>query len=101
MSCIATDAGAMDAHITGPFDLARQNGYFGGWTHPVGDQRTIVMAFPVEGWTHSAAVLLRQTAPDAVEGSADSPAAWRQALEVLSLDVDGRGYPGVGARDPV
>jgi len=91
----------MDAHITGRFDLARQNEYFGGWTQPVGDERTIAMAFPVEGWTHSAAVLLRQSAPDTVEGSADSPAAWRQALEVLSLDVDGSGYPEIGDRDPV
>lgn len=94
----------MDAHITGPYDLARQNEYFGGWTQPVGDARTIVMAFPVEGWTHSAAVLLRQTAPDTVSGEvlgADPDAAWRQALAVLSLDVDGAGYPQVGERDPV
>jgi DNA-3-methyladenine glycosylase II len=91
----------MDTHLSGRFDLARQNEYFGGWTQPIGDERTIVMAFPVEGWTHSAAVLLRQTAPDTVEGSADSPAAWRQALEVLSLDVDGGGYPEIGDRDPV
>ncbi|MDG6106455.1 hypothetical protein Daura_27155 [Dactylosporangium aurantiacum] len=58
----------MDAPITGPFDLARQNEYFGGWTQPVGDARTIVMAFPVEGWTHSAAVLLRQDSPGTVTG---------------------------------
>ncbi|GAA1530860.1 DNA-3-methyladenine glycosylase [Dactylosporangium maewongense] len=92
----------MDAHITGPYDLARQNEYFGGWIQPAGDDRTIVMAFPVEGWTHSAAVLLRQTAPDRVEGEVQGPdEAWRQALAVLSLDVDGSGYPQVGERDPV
>ncbi len=94
----------MDAQITGPFDLARQNEYFGGWTQPVGDARTIVMAFPVEGWNHSAAVLLRQTGPGTVSGevrAADPDAAWRQALAVLSLDVDGSGYPRVGERDPV
>lgn len=94
----------MDAHIEGPYDLARQNEYFGGWTQPAGDERTIVMAFPVEGWTHSAAVLLRHTAPDTVTGEVHGPdpdAAWRQALEVLSLDADGSGYPQVGERDPV
>src|SRR4051794_36189220 len=92
----------MDAHITGPYDLARQNGYFGGWTQPAGDARTIVMAFPVEGWTHSAAVLLRQSAPDTVEGQVQGPAAaWQQALAALSLDVDGSGWPQVGERDPV
>ncbi|WP_327001268.1 hypothetical protein OHA72_39940 [Dactylosporangium sp. NBC_01737] len=92
----------MDAHITGPFDLERQNEYFGGWTQPVGDARTIVMAFPVEGWTHSAAVLLRQSAPDTVTGEVQGPAAaWQQALAVLSLDEDGSGWPQVGERDPV
>jgi DNA-3-methyladenine glycosylase II len=92
----------MDAHITGPYDLARQNEYFGGWTQPVGDARTIVMAFPVEGWTDSAAVLLRQSAPDTVTGQVQGPAAaWRQALAALSLDVDGSGWPEVGERDPV
>lgn len=92
----------MDAPITGPYDLARQNEYFGGWTQPVGDPRTIVMAFPVEGWTQSAAVLLRQDTPGTVTGEVQGPpAAWRQALEALSLDVDGSGYPQVGERDPV
>lgn len=92
----------MHAPITGPYDLARQNEYFGGWTQPVGDARTIVMAFPVEGWTHSAAVLLRQDTPGTVTGEVQGPAAaWRQALEALSLDVDGSGYPQVGERDPV
>ncbi|GAA3244339.1 DNA-3-methyladenine glycosylase family protein [Dactylosporangium siamense] len=92
----------MDAHITGPYDLARQNEYFGGWTQPVGDARTIVMAFPVEGWTHSAAVLLRQSAPGTMTGEVQGPEeAWQQALAVLSLDVDGSGWPLVGERDPV
>ncbi|MET7419920.1 hypothetical protein [Dactylosporangium sp. NPDC005555] len=90
----------MEAHITGPYDMARQSEYFGGWMRPVGDDRTIIMAFPVEGWTHSAAVLLRQTGPDTVTGQGPQD-AWRQALAVLSLDVDGSGYAQVGERDPV
>jgi DNA-3-methyladenine glycosylase II len=91
----------MDAPISGRYDLARQNDYFGGWTQPAEDAHTIVLAFPVEGWTHSAAVQLRQTGPDRVSGSAGSPAAWSQALAVLSLDVDGGGYPEIGDHDPV
>src|SRR5438105_15684846 len=87
--------------------MVRQNDYFGGWTQPSPDGRTIVMAFPVEGWKHSAAVVIRQTAPDTVGGEVygrpgvPEDTAWRQALAVLSLDVDGSGYPAIGERDPV
>jgi DNA-3-methyladenine glycosylase II len=64
------------------------------------------MAFPVEGWRASAAVLVRQT-PAAITGEVhgaagpEAEAAWNQALAVLSLDVDGGGFPEVGRRDPV
>jgi DNA-3-methyladenine glycosylase II len=64
------------------------------------------MAFPVEGWRTSAAVLVRQT-PAAITGEIhgatgpDAEAAWNQALAVLSLDADGTGFPDVGRRDPV
>jgi DNA-3-methyladenine glycosylase II len=91
----------MRIEIQGPYDMARQNEYFGGWTSGTGS--SITMAFPVEGWTHSAAVTLRQV-DGAVVGDvigADPDAAWRQALAVLSLDVDGSGYAEVGERDPI
>ena len=86
----------------GPFDLANQNSYFGGWP-TVGD--AVAMAFPVEGWKSSAAVLVRQ-AGALVTGEVHGPTgaeaerAWHQALAALSLDVDGAGYPEVGRRDP-
>jgi DNA-3-methyladenine glycosylase II len=90
----------MQTSILGPYDLARQSEFFGGWVQ-TGDHG-IVMAFPVEGWTHSAAVVLRRRG-DTIEGevSGGSGAAWSQALAVLSLDADGTGYPAVGERDPV
>jgi DNA-3-methyladenine glycosylase II len=96
----------MHASISGPYDLAGQSEYFGGWLRPMSDDRAIVMAFPVEGWTGSAAVLLRQSAPDTVEGEVVAAGtapdrAWRQALAVLSLDADAGGYAQVGERDPV
>lgn len=87
--------------ITGPYDLARQNEYFGGWLRSGADDSTIVMAFPVEGWERSAAVLVRQSAPDTVAGSAPSAAAWDQAMATLSLDLDGGGYASIGEHDPV
>ena len=91
----------MESMIKGPYDLAGQSEFFGGgWTRPA--DGGIVMAFPVEGWTHSAAVTLRQD-KDKIQGRVYGGAgpAWQQALAVLSLDEDGTGYPAVGERDPV
>ncbi|MHB8460742.1 MAG: DNA-3-methyladenine glycosylase family protein [Candidatus Limnocylindrales bacterium] len=89
----------------GPFNLAAQSRFFGGWASLRDEDDATVMAFPVEGWKESAAVSLRQR-PDrlvsgAVHGASDQAAAWRQAIAVLSLDVDGGGYSAVGERDPV
>jgi DNA-3-methyladenine glycosylase II len=90
----------MQTSIEGPYDLARQSEFFGGWVRAAG--HGIVMAFPVEGWTHSAAVVVRQRGKT-IEGDVygGSAAAWSQALAALSLDADGSGYPAVGERDPV
>nr|BFE58538.1 DNA-3-methyladenine glycosylase [Dactylosporangium thailandense] len=91
----------MHTRITGPYDMARQQEFFGGWVRPADDPRSILMAFPVEGWADSAAVLLRQDG-DAVTGEVAGPAgAWEQALATLSLDEDGGGWAAVGERDPV
>ncbi len=88
--------------ISGPFELIYQNQFFNGW--PVlRDDRTIVMAFPVERWQSSAAVALSQSDDDSVEltvySNGDSEAARDQALAALSLDEDGVGWPAVGERD--
>jgi DNA-3-methyladenine glycosylase II len=91
----------MQTRIAGPYDMARQNEFFGGWVKPAGDPHSILMAFPVEGWEHSAAVLLRQEGAT-VTGEVTGPAAaWNQALAALSLDEDGTGWAEVGERDPV
>lgn len=75
----------------GPFDLENQAGRFGGWPK-LGDG--VVMAFPVEGWRSSAAIVMRQQEAQItgeVHGAAEADAdrAWMQALAALSLDVDG------------
>lgn len=90
---------------TGPFSLATQNAHFGGWAGLGGHQGSIVMAFPVEGGSGSAAVVIHQdedgTIHGRVHGTAEASAVWAQACAVLSVDVDGSGYVGVGERDPV
>jgi DNA-3-methyladenine glycosylase II len=87
----------------GPFDLETAAAHFGGWPRlGVG----IVMAFPVEGWNTSAAVVVRQSGDTITgdvhgTGEANAERAWQQALATLSLDVDGSGFADVGRRDPV
>ena len=87
----------------GPFDLEAEAGRFGGWPR-LGD--AVVMAFPVEGWRSSAAVVLRQRG-DRITGDvygadeADAERAWQQALATVSLDVDGRGFIDIRRRDPI
>jgi len=63
-----------------------------------------VIAFPVEGWRSSAAVVVRQRG-DSITGDvhgaddADAERAWRQALATVSLDVDGLGFIDIGRRN--
>jgi DNA-3-methyladenine glycosylase II len=92
----------------GPFDLLHQNRYFNGWPTLTADPQTIVMAFPVEGWSGSAAVTLRQSDDAVVHLKVHPPTAvvdvaqaHTQALAALSLDEDGSGWPEIGTRDPV
>src|ERR1700680_2211157 len=87
----------------GAFDLENQASRFGGWPK-LGDG--VVMAFPVEGWSGSAAVVMRQRGASItgdVHGAteADAERAWRQALATVSLDIDGQGFVDVGRGDPV
>ncbi len=87
----------------GEFGFAAAKDHFGGWPEFAPDPDAIAMCFPVEGWTGSAAVLVRRR-PDGVlagEVYASEPRrAWSQALAVLSLDIDGTGFAQVGRRDP-
>lgn len=103
----------------GPFSLAAAQDFAGGFPAGIGGGDAsaldaiaggavgsrLVMAFPAEGWSGSAAVALSQAADDTpVEGLVvgdDASVARRQAERSLSLDHDGRGWVEVGRRDPV
>jgi len=87
----------------GPFDLETEAMHFGGWPR-LGDG--VIMAFPIERWNSSAAVVMRQrgeTITGDVHGAGelDAKPAWQQALATVSLDVDGAGFVDVGRRDQV
>ena len=90
----------------GPFSLAAANERFGGWVEgQAGEGLAVAMGFSVEGSWLPAAVVVRQSADGTVHGEVHAAAAaepaWRQALAVLSLDVDSTGFPAVGEADPV
>jgi DNA-3-methyladenine glycosylase II len=62
------------------------------------------LAFAVEGSWETVGVCLREENGEVageVYGDTDSDAVREQAERMLSLDVDGRGFPEVGEKDPV
>jgi DNA-3-methyladenine glycosylase II len=97
----------------GPFSLAASIGFLEGFTPAsysgAGDS-VLELAFPVEGSWRTAGVRVRQDDDGVVTAEIVSPdkpgpdlvAEIQPQLErILSLDVDGSGFPAVGERDPV
>jgi DNA-3-methyladenine glycosylase II len=100
----------------GPFSLAASIRFLEGFTpaaYAGSADSELELAFPVEGSWETAGVRVRQDAGDAAGEvtaeivSPDKPgpdlvaAVHRQVERILSLDVDGSGFPAVGERDPV
>ncbi len=94
----------------GPFSLAAARDFAGGFTARIGgggvEGTSIVMSFPLEGRSASAAVELHQEPSGRILGLTDAApdelsTVIRQASRSLSLDHDGSGWPAVGERDPV
>ena len=97
----------------GPFSLAASIAFLEGFTpasYSGVPDSTLELAFPVEGSWRTAGVRVRQDSDSAVTAEIVSPgepgpdlvAEVRPQVErILSLDVDGSGFPAVGERDPV
>jgi len=92
----------------GPFDLATARDFAGGFPAGIGATATagsILMTFPVEDWSSSAVVELRQDADGILHGEVwgdgELDVIGRQAARSLSVDHDGSAWPEVGRRDPV
>ena len=98
--------------VRGPFSLATSTRFLEGFTPAAFDGaagRPLELAFAVDGVWQTTGVRVREHA-DGVEGEIVSPAApgpelfaavRDQVARILSLDVDGSGFPAVGERDPV
>ena len=95
----------------GRFSLAASQQFLGGFTPAGGtfasDDTRLTMAFPVDGWSGSAAAMVWQDGElirgEAVVSSPDVTidAVRDQVARTLSLDHDGTGWEEVGLRDPV
>ena len=95
---------------SGDFDLRASLRFSEGWepaaiVPSAGGAPVLRLAFAVDGWDGHAAVALTQDADGVVHGelagTGDPAVAWRQALRIVALDADGRGYAAVGERDAV
>jgi DNA-3-methyladenine glycosylase II len=96
----------------GPFSLASSIRFLEGFTPsayaPAGDA-VLELAFPAEGSWETVGVRVRQDGREVTAEivsprapGAELAAAVRAQVErILSLDVDGSGFPAVGSRDPV
>jgi 3-methyladenine DNA glycosylase/8-oxoguanine DNA glycosylase len=91
----------------GYFNLAQQGAYFNNCTSMACKAGKLVVSFPVDGRRDSyATVVLTQPAPDIVHAEVYAEneiaeSAFKQALAMVSLDIDGSGWAAVGARDHV
>ncbi|WP_433366505.1 DNA-3-methyladenine glycosylase family protein [Actinoplanes sp. CA-142083] len=93
--------------VVGPWSLATSRAFWEGFApaaldNQAGDTlRTVFLA--EREWTTVTATVRQEgsTAHIAVTGTGDLDAAAAQVARFLSLDVDARGWPAVGDRDPV
>lgn len=94
--------------VLGPWSLATSRTFWEGFTPGAlaaqNDGRGLRTTFRVErDWSRAAAEVTQQgtSAQVVVTGDGDLDAAAEQACRFLALDVDARGWPDVGERDPV
>ena len=93
----------------GPFSLEASTRFLEGFAPAAHDRAQhpnhLHLAFPVEGaWENAVGVCIRQPSKAVIGeifGDADRARIRRQIVRILSLDVDGSGFPAVGKRDRV
>jgi 3-methyladenine DNA glycosylase/8-oxoguanine DNA glycosylase len=102
----------LDLPVQGPFDLMASARFLEGFApaaraDAAGRPGELRLAFPVAPSWRPVGVLVKQPTPDgpvraAVRGEpSDVDEAVTAVRRILSLDVDGADFPGIGARDPV
>ncbi|ADD42625.1 DNA-3-methyladenine glycosylase family protein [Stackebrandtia nassauensis] len=92
----------------GPFNLATSTRFLEGFApaayEGAGDE-VLRLAFPADDGKAVAGAALRQETDGTVRveitGAADAEAVGAQVRRIMSLDIDGTGYPAVVASDPI
>jgi DNA-3-methyladenine glycosylase II len=99
---------ATELEVAGPWSLAMGKAFWEGFAPAAlpsnGDRAELSTAFVVDDdWSRAEATVRQDgaTAHITVTGDGNLDAAAAQTARFLSLDVDGRGWPAVGDRDPV
>lgn len=97
----------VEVAVQGPWSLDTSRAFWEGFTPsalPVAEGAALRATFLVEGEWRRASVSVTQRGATAfvdLTGDGDLDLAAAQVCRFLSLDVDGRGWPAVGLRDPV
>lgn len=100
----------LDLPFTGPYTLAESARFVEGFTPSrsfVDEAGRLRLAFPAAPSWELVAALVRQGEPDGPvqvrlnAAEEDVPAAVEHVRRILSLDVDGSGFPELAERDPV
>ncbi|MFC4942337.1 DNA-3-methyladenine glycosylase family protein [Pseudonocardia sp. GCM10023141] len=94
--------------VLGPWSLATSRAFWEGFAPAAlaaqSEESALRTTFRVErDWSRAEVAVTQRgaAAQVAVTGAGDLEAAAAQACRFLSLDVDARGWPAVGSRDPV
>jgi 3-methyladenine DNA glycosylase/8-oxoguanine DNA glycosylase len=106
---MATTTRHFDLVARGPFSLEEGANFIGAWhrapSEGDGPQGHLHLAFLTDGDWLPAGVCLTQDSTGRVHGTvygeAEAAAVTAQVDRILSLDVDGRGWPDAAGRDPV
>jgi DNA-3-methyladenine glycosylase II len=104
-----TIARTFEIRPQGDYSLEESANFIGAW-HKAPSEGGVVeghlhLAFLTDGDWEPVGVCLTQDAAGTIHGTvygdASTDSVERQVSRILSLDVDGRGWPAVGKRDPV
>lgn len=99
--------GSFELRPVGPYSLAASVRFLEGFApaaYEGNKEGHLHLAFVADGGEDVAGVCVREEGGvilGEVSGDADVQVVRRQVERILSLDVDGSGFPGVGRRDPV
>jgi DNA-3-methyladenine glycosylase II len=104
-----TAARTFEFHPVGPYSLEESANFIGAWHQAPAEGGAVEghlhLAFLTDtDWTPVGVCLTQNAAGHirgTVYGDGDAASVERQVKRILSLDVDGRGWPAVADRDPV